>query len=1165
MEYHSDISHENTNADKMVLKQHILFPKFFFTGRDKELDAVASMLSEQRVLFLQGMGGIGKSEIAKAYATRYKDRYDTVVFLPYTTSILDLVTSNALVIENLAEWDMKSESAQDCFFRKMDALRLICTERVLLILDNYDVDDDPFFEDFIQGSYHVLITSRYAHQEYPSLPIGPIQDSGKVRELFLQHLGKPQQKEDDISTIDEILRLVHYHTITVELLAKQMKASHIKPEEMLERLKSTGVNTQLKEKVRYVGAEKADDSFAFIRRLFQFAEMGEHHKVLLKYMTIVPYSGIDIRLFSDICGLESYDELNELIDHSWLTVSDDDTLSMHPVIADVVREELRPTQDNCSPYIRGLVREVGELGYESIQKWGITWPLHQSVLLRYPEPSPALFHEYVIMSYYAWFYGYDCYIEILHGFLECAQRYFQDDKYLIARIAVCLGDTYGESVDYLHADKYYEIGLQALKEVIDDNSSIYDRDQLADCYNKAGRCAYRLDDFERSKTYLSECLRIYEMEDMKVDFWWRKTPFSVDGSSQADDLLHAFPITFEHHTDLHIDFSPLLVEQESDQATSKYSNELLNTLEAHQGFLRFILQNGIQVPEVGLLKACGLSADLFDAYLGAIESAIREGCTSAAFSPLAPELLTMRLQEISKEIDGKGIYGLSEVLFSDMTLGNGSLLGLEDSTPCLHFLLQELDLDSQLFSVVENYPEIWNETQERELSRMILQTAAKGKEVLELSDSQYRRLKAICDSSDEDPSEAQENQFDGAFNENDTDCISASQAPEIRGYQFADKEADQVFSGNDTGLLISREASAVIIEQNTVGRASDAQEIHSADNVNLSSIYEMMKNMQSQIDRVEKGVIDSKPQMDRIEKNVTGITPQLDRIEQGVTNLNDFSKQLPKRIADELSSSKDEASLEHAAQKIVAYINRSIQSSPDTVRAESEKRLKEQFSSVWTRLRPETRSNLISARVLWTLSQDISEPQFNFNSIVLSATSALECELKSTFFSGFQRYMAEKYPPDTFQSEEIFDVWPEKLLSLTRKDYLRQFSEGTIASVNLAKDTTFTLGTLPNLFSDEKSDITKERMKEYLASIFKQAYEQDPISAVHVVRRKGHELDADCFIGRCEFIRTTYRNPAAHAAGIIPRDKAEECYNAILGESDDRHPNVILKLYRFLK
>ena len=49
-----------------------------FIGRDKELEELYTMLEENRHVFLCGIAGIGKSELAKAYAKHYKKLFQTI-------------------------------------------------------------------------------------------------------------------------------------------------------------------------------------------------------------------------------------------------------------------------------------------------------------------------------------------------------------------------------------------------------------------------------------------------------------------------------------------------------------------------------------------------------------------------------------------------------------------------------------------------------------------------------------------------------------------------------------------------------------------------------------------------------------------------------------------------------------------------------------------------------------------------------------------------------------------------------------------------------------------------------------------------------------------------------------------------------------------------------
>ena len=352
-----DVVYQNTR--KLRLNEHMVWPRPNFLGRKSELEEIAERLPREGTLFLRGMGGIGKSEIAKSYAASYHDRYDTVLFLGYEGSILDLVSGDSVRIENLPPRDPDSENAEQYFARKMGALRRIVSARTLLILDNYDVDDDPCFAELANTEAHLLVTTRNEHEDYPVMAIGPIADFDTVRTLFVSSWGKTP-KPEELPVIDEIIRMVGSHTITVELIARQMKASRRTPAQMRELLQTEGLHTNLKEKIKREGSASQGSAYEYIARLFAFSNLSNECEQILRWMAMVPYTGIDIGLFYDICQLESYDEINDLIAHSWLQLDEEtDILSMHPVIGDVVREQLHPTVE--APLCQGP-REVPQPG-----------------------------------------------------------------------------------------------------------------------------------------------------------------------------------------------------------------------------------------------------------------------------------------------------------------------------------------------------------------------------------------------------------------------------------------------------------------------------------------------------------------------------------------------------------------------------------------------------------------------------------------------------------------------------------------------------------------------------------------------------------------------------------------------------------------------------------
>lgn len=497
------------NTRRYALKERMTWPRPMFFGRDAEIDEIAQRLTEENVLFLQGMGGIGKSEIAKNYAKKYHDRYDTEIFLSYDGSIIDLITGDDLTIENLPPLDTSSEDSEAFFRRKMDAFRHISSGRTLLILDNYDVDYDPHFADLANTPCHLLVTTRNDHFEYETMSIGPIEDQKSLRKLFESARGKKVSPED-MESIDEIIRLVGGHTITIELIARQMAVSRSKPKEMLALLREEGLNTGLKETFQREGEKDKYSAFEFIEKLFVLSDLSEECTRLLRYMCLVPYTGIDISLFHDICELESYNDLNDLIAHSWLMLNDDtDVLSMHPVVCDVVKDQLHPEVQNCKDYIAGLWREVGSLWNYSREDRMRLWPLYYEIIQNYNEPIPELWKEFSYLENNAWICGrYALAAELGHKFLAYTKETFPDDFTKIGIAATYLGGCYHNGGDDTNAAPFYEEGLENQKKCIGPESSYSAWDELSSAYQKVGRCAYLTGDFDKAKACFDESIRI---------------------------------------------------------------------------------------------------------------------------------------------------------------------------------------------------------------------------------------------------------------------------------------------------------------------------------------------------------------------------------------------------------------------------------------------------------------------------------------------------------------------------------------------------------------------------------------------------------------------------------------------------------------------------------
>ena len=109
-----------SDIDAIYLVDSFQYHTACFIGRESEIDKMHYIMEKNQLLFLSGIGGIGKTELAKQYANRYRNEYNTIIFAVFNKDIVSLVNDEILI--NHIEKDEK-ESDIDYFKRKIEILK----------------------------------------------------------------------------------------------------------------------------------------------------------------------------------------------------------------------------------------------------------------------------------------------------------------------------------------------------------------------------------------------------------------------------------------------------------------------------------------------------------------------------------------------------------------------------------------------------------------------------------------------------------------------------------------------------------------------------------------------------------------------------------------------------------------------------------------------------------------------------------------------------------------------------------------------------------------------------------------------------------------------------------------------------------------------------------
>lgn len=319
-----------------------------FIGRKDEIKAIASHLSNQSVLFITGMAGIGKSEVAKAYAQTNRKKYTNIIYLYYTGDLRKDIANLTFADDSV---EMNEEVRFQNHYKVMQRLHT----DTLLILDNFNVlpKDEPFLKELMKNDMQLLITSRCKLKNYDSIEIKELDKEKELTELFYKHCPSAKRDPDSVSAIIEE---VNCHTLTVCMAALTLEASGMEPEELLQELRSCGIGQNMEEIEVF-----KDDEFSYasmighLRMLMKLNRLNEDSIDILRNLPLLPVSGVYKSAFKMWLELDSLKNVNELIRYGIISEdTENKTIALHPLIQEVAIAETIPTVSDCHVMLNHL-------------------------------------------------------------------------------------------------------------------------------------------------------------------------------------------------------------------------------------------------------------------------------------------------------------------------------------------------------------------------------------------------------------------------------------------------------------------------------------------------------------------------------------------------------------------------------------------------------------------------------------------------------------------------------------------------------------------------------------------------------------------------------------------------------------------------------------------
>lgn len=327
-------------------------PCRYFCGRDMELDALHEMLCSQGKVFLQGIAGIGKSELAKAYAKRYSREYTNIIYFTYSGDL-----KRDIANLDFAD-DVDDNETMDARFSRHHRLLRRLRDDSLLIIDNFNTVTarDSLLDVVLNYHCRIIFTTRSKFDNYTSMKLEEIADTEALIKLMGCFYSDAEKQRP---VLEQIIQAVHRHTLAVELSARLLETGILDPLPLLNKLKTEKAALDATDTIGITkdGRSRKATYYDHIHTLFSLYQLSNAETDVMRNLSLAPLTGIPGRLLANWLKLRDMNIVNGLIEKGFVQTVDGRTVTLHPMIQEVAMEETRPSVQKC----RTLLDSIHEI------------------------------------------------------------------------------------------------------------------------------------------------------------------------------------------------------------------------------------------------------------------------------------------------------------------------------------------------------------------------------------------------------------------------------------------------------------------------------------------------------------------------------------------------------------------------------------------------------------------------------------------------------------------------------------------------------------------------------------------------------------------------------------------------------------------------------------
>lgn len=357
-----------TAPPKFILSQNLSRSPYFVNGsRDKEIAILQEQIENgESVLYIWGLGGIGKTELAMELARKQIENGMPAYMVTFNNSMKETILHMNFSGYQF-EFDGSGDPTEAEYRERIDLLKENY-KNCLLIVDNFEHEDkdiaqlqqETAYKDVISLGINILFTTR-SRPNNSSPELMPIDEEN----AFILFNSITKVTADEEKFVKKLIHEVDCHPMTVELLAHTIEESWntISPKDLLVRLKNDRLDSQNLPKVTIKKGHSSREAkiYGHLRTLFNLFYLDESYREILAHTTLLPVDGFNAAEFLLSENAIKKKQLKRIEGHGWIRRRhENNVLWIHPLIRSIIKDEIRPINADCEEFLSTLWNKLDE-------------------------------------------------------------------------------------------------------------------------------------------------------------------------------------------------------------------------------------------------------------------------------------------------------------------------------------------------------------------------------------------------------------------------------------------------------------------------------------------------------------------------------------------------------------------------------------------------------------------------------------------------------------------------------------------------------------------------------------------------------------------------------------------------------------------------------------